>query len=77
MQAADSLSFLETLQEIVRDWVINGECGVDQARAKHQYMADRIRLPEAVELAEPLLKAALASLNDLDELGVTGVGESG
>lgn len=77
VQAADSLSFLETLQEIVRDWVINGECGVDQARAKHQYMADRIRLPEAVELAEPLLKAALASLNDLDDLGVTGLAESG
>jgi hypothetical protein len=66
VQAADSLSFLETLQDIVRSWVTGGECDVAQARAKHQYMADRIRVPEAAELAEPLLKAALASLNDLD-----------
>lgn len=66
VQAADSLSFLETLQEVVRDWVLNGECDVAQARAKHQYMADRIRVPEAAELAEPLLKAALASLHDLE-----------
>jgi hypothetical protein len=66
VQAADSLSFLETLQDIVRSWVVDGECGVAQARAKHQYMADRIRLPEAVHLAEPLLKAAMASLDDLE-----------
>jgi hypothetical protein len=66
VQAADSLSFLETLQDIVRSWVVDGECGVAQARAKHQYMADRIRLPEAVRLAEPLLKAAMASLDDLE-----------
>jgi hypothetical protein len=46
--------------------VLNGECDVAQARAKHQYMADRIRVPEAAELAEPLLKAALASLHDLE-----------
>ncbi|HTW19278.1 MAG TPA: hypothetical protein VME70_03580 [Mycobacteriales bacterium] len=75
VQAADSLSFLETLQEIVRDWVINGECSVEQARAKHQYMADRIRVPEAVELAEPLIKAALASLNDLEEPDLAGLVE--
>ena len=41
VQAGDSLSFLETLREIVRRWVTSGECSVAQARAKHQYMADR------------------------------------
>jgi hypothetical protein len=66
VQAADSLSFLETLQDIVRSWVVQGECDVAQARAKHQYMADRIRIPEAARLAEPLLKAAMASLDDLE-----------
>jgi hypothetical protein len=65
VQAADSLSFLETLQEIVISWVTKGECGVDQARAKHQYMADRIRIDEARRLAEPLLEIALASLEGL------------
>jgi hypothetical protein len=65
VQAADSLSFLETLQDLARSWVVNGECGVEQARAKHLYMAERIRVPEARRLAEPLLEQALASLEDL------------
>jgi hypothetical protein len=67
VQAGDSLSFLETLQDIVTSWVENGECDVAQARAKHQYMADRIRIPEARRLAEPLLEQAMASLDKLDE----------
>jgi hypothetical protein len=67
VQAADSLSFLETLQDIVRAWVENGECGLAQARAKHQYMADRIRIPEARRLAEPLLESAMRSLDGLEE----------
>jgi hypothetical protein len=65
VQAGDSLSFLETLQDLVKNWVLHGECDVEQARAKHQYMADRIRIPEARRLAEPLLAQALASLDDL------------
>ena len=65
VQAADSLSFLETLQDIVRDWVLSGTCDVKQAAAKHIYMAERIRIPEARRLAEPLLEQALASLEDL------------
>ncbi len=66
VQAADSLSFLETLQDVVRAWVEKGECGIAQARAKHQYMADRIRVAEARRLAEPLLASAMASLDDLE-----------
>lgn len=62
VQAADSLSFLETLQDIVAGWVTGGECGVEQARAKYQYMADRIRVPEARKLAGPLLTEALSAL---------------
>jgi hypothetical protein len=65
VQAADSLSFIETLQEVVRDWVVHGECSVEQARAKHCYMAERIRVPEARRLAGPLLEHALAALADL------------
>ena len=66
VQAADSLSFLETLRDVVRRWVTGGECDVRQARAKHRYMAERIRVPEARRLAEPLLVQALASLDDLE-----------
>jgi hypothetical protein len=67
VQAADSLSFLETLQDVVLEWVKNGECGVPQARAKHTYMAERIRIPRAAELAQPLLAQALATLDDIAE----------
>lgn len=65
VQAADSLSFLETLRGVVRAWVTDGECGAEQARAKHRYMAERIRVPAAQELAAPLLERALATLEDL------------
>lgn len=65
VQAADSLSFLETLQDVVRHWVTDGECGVEQARAKHRYMAERIRIDAARGLAAPLLDQALASLDSL------------
>jgi hypothetical protein len=65
VQAADSLSFLETLQDIVRKWVTHGECDAGQARAKHRYMAERIRVPAAQPIAERLLQQALASLDDL------------
>lgn len=65
VQAADSLSFLETLQDVVRKWVAHGECDAGQARAKHRYMAERIRVPAAQPIAERLLQQALASLDDL------------
>jgi hypothetical protein len=65
VQAADSLSFLETLQDVVRKWVTHGECDAEQARAKHRYMAERIRVPAARQIAGPLLEQALASLDDL------------
>ena len=74
VQAADSLSFLETLQDVVREWVEKGECGIAQARAKHQYMADRIRIAEARRLAEPLLASAMGSLDDLEAVGSDGEG---
>jgi hypothetical protein len=65
VQAADSLSFLETLQDVARKWVTHGECDAEQARAKHRYMADRIRIPAARQVAGRLLEQALASLYDL------------
>ena len=65
VQAADSLSFLETLQDVVRKWVTHGECDAGQARAKHRYMAERIRVPAAQPVAQRLLQQALASLDDL------------
>jgi hypothetical protein len=62
VQAGDSLSFLETLAELTRDWVLSGACSRDKAADKLRYMADRIRVPAAREIAEPWLTWALDQL---------------
>ena len=62
VQAADSLSFLETLAGLTRDWVLSGTCSRAKAVEKLQYMADRVRLPVAAELAGPLLEWAVDQL---------------
>lgn len=64
LQAADSLSFLETLHELAAGWVQRGQCSADKADAKLRYMRDRIRIPRARELAEPLYAQAAAQLPD-------------
>jgi hypothetical protein len=64
LQAADSLSFLETLTPITVGWVRRG---IDpaHARAKLQFMADRISLQRARADAEPLLQRALTELAEV------------
>lgn len=61
LQAADSLSFLETLTSITLAWVRRG-IPAEHARAKLQHMADRIAVPAARAEAEPLLRQALKDL---------------
>lgn len=65
VQAGGSVSFLETLVDAAPGWVSEGECSAEQARRKHGYMAERIRISKARRLAEPLLEHALASLGDI------------
>lgn len=73
VQAADSLSFLETLAGLTRDWVLSGTCSRVQAERKLQYMVDRVRLPAATRLAGPLLEWALDQLPaDATTAEVTG-----
>jgi hypothetical protein len=62
LQAADSLSYLETLQELTAGWVAANLCSAEKARDKLVYMRDRIRIPSARRLAEPLFEAAAARL---------------
>jgi hypothetical protein len=62
LQAADSLSFLETLQELVAGWVADGRCSAGKADAKLRYMRDRIRIPEAQRRAGDLYAQAAARL---------------
>jgi hypothetical protein len=70
LQAADSLSFLETLTSITLAWVQRG-IDPEHARAKLQFMADRITIESARAEAEPLLARAL---EELDAVGSGGAG---
>jgi hypothetical protein len=65
LQAADSISFLETLQNIACSWVRDGVCDAEHAKAKHRWMLERIRVPRARELAQPLFAEAVAAIDDL------------
>ncbi|MFD0662623.1 hypothetical protein [Thermocatellispora tengchongensis] len=67
VQAADSLSFLETLAGLARDWVTSGTCTRAVAAAKLRYSVDRIRVPEAVEPARALFDWAVAQLPPEEE----------
>ncbi|MGY1631251.1 hypothetical protein ACI784_06035 [Geodermatophilus sp. SYSU D01186] len=69
VQAGDSLSFLETLAGLTRDWVASGACSRDKAAEKLVYMAERIRVPAAQEIAGPWLEWALDQLPTADSPG--------
>jgi hypothetical protein len=61
LQAADSLSFLETLTGVTVAWVRRG-VPAQRALDKLQFMADRIQVDAAREDAGRMLDAALAEL---------------
>ncbi len=63
LQAADSLSFLETLSWLAADWVASGRYGRDRAMEKLRWSVERIRLPEAVAAALPLYDRAVRELD--------------
>jgi hypothetical protein len=62
IQAADSLSYLETLAGLTRQWVLSGMCSRAKGAEKLVYSVDRIRVPAAREHAEQLLEWALDQL---------------
>lgn len=62
VQAADSLSFLEVLGGLARDWVLTGRCTRAVAIDKLRYSVDRIRVPAATGPAEALLERAVDQL---------------
>jgi hypothetical protein len=67
LQAADSLSFLETMTPVVVGWLERG-VSREHAEGKLRHSLERIApgLPRARELAQPLLAAALAELEAAD-----------
>jgi hypothetical protein len=66
LQAADSLSFLETNPAAV--WVREGRATRAEAERKLRWMHDRIGLDEARAAAAPLLERALGELVEADSV---------
>ena len=64
LQAADSLSYLETLGPTTAAWVRQGVCGPGSGRAKLRWMHDRIRDDRVRALAAPLLADALHLIDE-------------
>ena len=64
VQAADSLSFLETMVHVIAEWVQSGRAPRENAEGKARHSLERISpsLAQAREEAEPLLAAALQRL---------------
>ncbi|MEZ5101138.1 MAG: DUF4202 family protein [Thermoleophilia bacterium] len=62
LQAADSLSFLETKRDLMLGWLRDGRCDRERALRQPRWMYDRIRLERARPLARPLLEETLAAI---------------
>lgn len=62
VQAADSLSFLDTNVDLFLGFVRSGKFPLQDVGAKFDHSYERIRVPHARELAEPLLNAARTKL---------------
>jgi hypothetical protein len=64
LQAADSLSFLETLAPLVVGWIESGRATPERGAAKVRSSIERIKpdMTHARELAEPMLRDALAAV---------------
>lgn len=60
LQAADSLSFLEVNIDLPARWAAEGRCGFERGVDQHRWMLERIRVPRARVLAEPLFERVKA-----------------
>jgi kynurenine formamidase len=69
VQAADSLSFLETMVPLVIDWVDSGRAPRERAEGKLRHSVERISadLPRAREIGEALLAPALSRVRAANE----------
>ena len=64
VQAADSLSFLEVNVDVFLGWMDAGDelWNADAVDAKFTWMYERIKIPQARELAKPLYEEAMRKL---------------
>lgn len=66
VQAADSLSFLDTNVDLFLGFARSGKFTIEDVRRKFDFSYERIRVPHARPLALPLLQAAQARLAALE-----------
>ena len=66
VQAADSLSFLETNIDLFLGFIRSGRYPAPEVRRKFDQMFDRIRIPRLKELAQPLIDRARHKLDALE-----------
>jgi hypothetical protein len=64
LQAADSISFLETTAPLARNWIKDRGYSRERSAQQFTWMLARIQLPEARRIAQPLFATAMASLDD-------------
>jgi hypothetical protein len=69
MQAADSISFLETNAPLVAGWALRGECSAEKARAKLRWMGERVRHERGREIARVYRERSLEDFDRLIEQG--------
>lgn len=67
VQAADSLSFLDTNVELFLGFVRSGRFPASDVRWKFQHTYDRIKIPRARSIALPLVNDAFARLGTLEQ----------
>ena len=70
MQAADSLSFLETNSRLCVRWVIDGKCSRQKAREKLDWMYERIRYEPARDCAADVHARAVADFERMLDAAV-------
>lgn len=64
LQAADSLSFLETMARPVARWVFEGRASAEQARARIDHAVRRIHHPTAQQIAIAMLPRAMRDFEE-------------
>ena len=62
LQAADSLSFFETIQPVISKRLAEGTLSAEGARSWFDFQFERVRLEQARELGRPMLQKARAEL---------------
>jgi hypothetical protein len=67
VQAADSLSFLDTNVDLFLGFVRSGRFPADAVRRKFEHTYDRIKVPRARALARPLATHACSRLSALEQ----------